>query len=195
MYNVGLLVDANLYYVARLLMKPFNLLHWFIYDSTSHHYNLSLQWVLTFWCLVSERYLDLFCPECWQLTDWLTVLNWLLVNLLTDCFVTGFWLSRSIPFKQISRTGYRTPSLTVVYSVAIISLLKKRLTVRSRGSMGSVCWHRVAMDLYLSRVFEKENRCVGAPKSVPGRWIAAFISEVSSDLSQYYSLQWGPQIS
>jgi hypothetical protein len=41
-----------------------------------------LQWVLTLWCLVSERSLDLFsvlssisvCPECWQLTDWLTIL-------------------------------------------------------------------------------------------------------------------------
>jgi hypothetical protein len=28
---------------------PFNLLHWFIFDSTSRHYNLSLQWVLTPW--------------------------------------------------------------------------------------------------------------------------------------------------
>jgi hypothetical protein len=41
-----------------------------------------LQWVQTFWCLVSERFLDLFsvCPECWQLTDWLT-----LISLLCLC--------------------------------------------------------------------------------------------------------------
>jgi hypothetical protein len=30
-----------------------------------------------------------------------------------------------------------------------------------------------------------ENRCVGAPKSVPGRWLAAPMSEVPSNLSQY----------
>jgi hypothetical protein len=44
-----------------------------------------LQWVLTLWCLVSERSLDLFsvlssisvCPECWQLTDWLLSLFFL----------------------------------------------------------------------------------------------------------------------
>jgi hypothetical protein len=29
--------------LVKLLMTPFNLLHWFIYDSMSHHYNLSLQ--------------------------------------------------------------------------------------------------------------------------------------------------------
>jgi hypothetical protein len=69
-YSVRPLRDAKLY-LSRLLMTPFNLLHWFISDSTSRHYNLSLQWVLTLWCLVSERFLDLFCLECWQLTDWL----------------------------------------------------------------------------------------------------------------------------
>jgi hypothetical protein len=31
----------QLYYVARLLMTPLDLLHSFIYDSTSRHYNLS----------------------------------------------------------------------------------------------------------------------------------------------------------
>jgi hypothetical protein len=41
-YNVRSLMDAKLY-VARLLMTPFNLLHWFIYDSTSRYYNLFLQ--------------------------------------------------------------------------------------------------------------------------------------------------------
>jgi hypothetical protein len=55
-----------------VLMTSFFLLHSFISDPTSHYYNLSLQWVLTPWCLVSERYLDLFCLECW-----LTVSNWL----------------------------------------------------------------------------------------------------------------------
>jgi hypothetical protein len=50
----------------------------FISDSTSRYYNLSLQWVLTLWCLVSEWSLNLFCLECWQLTGWLTVINWLL---------------------------------------------------------------------------------------------------------------------
>jgi hypothetical protein len=57
------------------------------------------------------------------------------------------------PLKQISRTGYRPPSLTVVSSVATIWLLKKRLTVKSircHGSMGFSCRHCVAMDLYFS---------------------------------------------
>jgi hypothetical protein len=97
--------------LARLLMTPFNLLHWFIYDSMSRHYNLSLQWVLTLWCLVSERSFDLFFFRMLA-ANWLTISNWLLA-------------AEIYPLKRISRTGYRTPSLTVVSSVATVWLLRK----------------------------------------------------------------------
>jgi hypothetical protein len=56
----------------------------FIYDSTGRNYNLPLQWVLTVWCLVSVRSLDLFCLQCWQLTGWLllTDFSWLSLSLM-----------------------------------------------------------------------------------------------------------------
>jgi hypothetical protein len=44
-------------------MTPFDLLHSLIYDSTSRHYNLWLQCVMTLWC-VSERSFDLFSVTC-----------------------------------------------------------------------------------------------------------------------------------
>jgi hypothetical protein len=40
------------------------LLHLFIYDSTSRHYNLWLQCVVCLWCRVSERSFDLFSVIC-----------------------------------------------------------------------------------------------------------------------------------
>jgi hypothetical protein len=54
----------------------------------------------------------LLSSECWQLTDWLTVINWLLAVEMYS-------------LKRISRAGYRAPSLTVVSSVATIWLLRK----------------------------------------------------------------------
>jgi hypothetical protein len=75
-------------YNVRSLMGATRSVTLSISDSTSRHYNLSLQWVLTFWCLVSERSLDLFCLECWQLTGWLTVINWLPIS---------HWLDYSLP--------------------------------------------------------------------------------------------------
>jgi hypothetical protein len=38
--------------------------HLFISDSTSRHYNLCLQCVMTLWCRVSERFFDLFSVFC-----------------------------------------------------------------------------------------------------------------------------------
>jgi hypothetical protein len=44
---------------ARVQETPFGLLHLFIYDFTSRHYNLCLQCVMTLWLYVPERSFDL----------------------------------------------------------------------------------------------------------------------------------------
>jgi hypothetical protein len=51
---------------ARLLMTPFGLLHFFIYDSTNRHYNLCLQCVMTLWRCVSEQSWFLFGSAAWS---------------------------------------------------------------------------------------------------------------------------------
>jgi hypothetical protein len=56
-----LATDGRQLELARLQMTPLDSLHLFIYDSTSRHYNLSvLQWVMTLWYRVSERFFDFF---------------------------------------------------------------------------------------------------------------------------------------
>jgi hypothetical protein len=39
-----------------------------------------LQWVLTLWCLSLSGPLISSSSECWQLTDWLALINWLLAE-------------------------------------------------------------------------------------------------------------------
>jgi hypothetical protein len=106
--------------------------------------------------------------------DRLTVINWLLVtdySLLR--LVTGFWLSEC--------------------SVNPI-LLYRIWNTLSKGKFSSVIQVVVTGITFVNSRCSDNNclpsdgrliRCVGAPKSVRGRWIhvAAFISEVSSDLS------------
>jgi hypothetical protein len=64
---------------ARLQKTPLDLLHLFIYDSTSRYYSLWLQCVMTILCRVSERSFDRFCYLLCLLLNadsWLT--NWML---------------------------------------------------------------------------------------------------------------------
>jgi hypothetical protein len=59
-------------------MTPFDLLHLFIYDSTSRHYSIWLQCVTALWCCVSERSLDLFSVICSLIS-----LQWLYLGLFS----------------------------------------------------------------------------------------------------------------
>jgi hypothetical protein len=73
-------------------MTPFDLLHFFIYF-TSSHYNLCLQCIRTFWRCVSERSFDLFC---YLFGDFLCVSSLLFSSLLFSSlclFVSLFYLS------------------------------------------------------------------------------------------------------
>jgi hypothetical protein len=68
-------MDAN-FNLLGSQMTLFHLLRSLISDSTSRHYDLSLQWVLTPLCPVSGRSLDVFCLP--KAGSWLTV--WLFVS-------------------------------------------------------------------------------------------------------------------
>jgi hypothetical protein len=74
-----------------------------------------LQRVLTLWCLLSERSLDLFCgssvsvcPECWQLTDWLFTDSSLLCPLSeSESYVTTDGQSGSLSWYKAPIWGLR----------------------------------------------------------------------------------------
>jgi hypothetical protein len=147
MYSVRSLLDAhfNLLDYRRHLC----LLHLFIYDSTSRRYNLSFTMssdpLMSCLGAVPGSLLSSMsvCPECWQLSDWLTVIKWLAIrSWITECS-----LNQILPYRIWNTFSHG------LSSIATIWLLKKRLTFNSiccRGSVGSVCWHRIAMDLYFS---------------------------------------------
>jgi hypothetical protein len=72
-------------YLLGVQNTPLNLLHWFISHSTSRYYNLSSY--TEFWPsdILSRSGPLMSSPsECWQLTDWLPLSNWLTIHLLAD---------------------------------------------------------------------------------------------------------------
>jgi hypothetical protein len=162
-------------YRAWLQKTLLDLLHLFIYDSTSRHYNLWLQWVMTLWCLVSERSLDLFsglssisvCPECWQLAD--LNIHWLFSSLSLICvcrplnrvFASGIedafshgcifrcnnWLLKKLLTVKNCCAAYRVAVGTQQFGLCYVSYVAACLCIRCHGSMRSACRHCVAMDL------------------------------------------------
>jgi hypothetical protein len=62
--------------LAGLQKTLFNVLHWFISDSTNRYYSLSSY--AEFWpsCILPRSGPLMSSPSgCWQPTDWLTVIN------------------------------------------------------------------------------------------------------------------------
>jgi hypothetical protein len=137
LYNVGSLMDTNCTcYVTDDTIQFVTLVYFRLH---CRHYNLSSY--NEYWpSVVLPRSDPLMSSpsECWQLTDWLTVINWLLV---TDLTIRDWLLAVKI------QTRYRTPSLMVVYSVTTILLLRKHNS--------SACILRSNKFISVSHVFRK----------------------------------------
>jgi hypothetical protein len=130
---LGYLVPLR--HVFTLLKTPFGLLHLFIYDFTSRHYNLFLQCALTLWRCVSVGSWFLcsgpwiscdlvFCDLCWSLLGSAAFICQLICLL---CSVFCFSLLCSVrlsaaPEVGCWRPGEKTPCRKV--SFLVLALLR-----------------------------------------------------------------------
>jgi hypothetical protein len=158
------------------------LLHFFIYDFTSRHYNLCLQCVITLWRCVSERSFDLFCYLFRDLLRWSLFSVFISVSLLSLSVLS---LSVSLSLSSLCLSPLKS-------SVCAWNRrhLPPRLHFRCSG-FPTIWLLRNSYQLNLCRVFGKslrrklqirtwplssnvhiwstvysENRCVGSAKSV-----------------------------
>jgi hypothetical protein len=109
-------------------MTPFGLLHFFIYDSTSRHYNLWLQCVIALWCRVSERSWFLFGSAAWIFLDLR------LSSVFCFSWVSLFYLCLSRCLFYLSLL-----SVCLLFSVC---LFESESYVTTDGQSASLSWYK-----------------------------------------------------
>jgi hypothetical protein len=124
---------------------------------------------MTLWCRVSERSFDLFSVISVSLLCLSVVFSLLSLSL---CLIT---CPSNIVFATGIEDNFSHGCIFRCFGFATIWLLRK-LQIRTQPLSSNV---RIWCTVY------SESRCVGDAKSVPGRWVATFISEVPPNLSQY----------
>jgi hypothetical protein len=115
-------LKSYILYPVWVLKTLFSLLHFFIYDFTSRHYSLCLQYTRTLWRCVSERSWFLFGSAVWIFLDLRLWSLFSSMSLFSVCVSSLLCVRLSAaPQRVCLLLGKKTPPPMVSFPVAAVS--------------------------------------------------------------------------